>query len=186
MATWSGWQGDLIRAAGLPDVSDVHTFLTDWAAAEKTGCTNNPLVISRATATSTKCKKLTDTRTAQNYPSSAIAADAFSAQLHSGNFGALLDALKSGTPFQVTSPHDVEQDLVDWGAVTYAFELQQNYGPSQPEGSGGGGAQAPKLHGGWKSMRHSFNHSMPRSLHASHRSTQAALRELGRVRKVKL
>lgn len=186
MATWAGWQGDLIAAANLPDTSDVHTFLNDWGDSEKTGCTNNPVVISRVTATSTKCKQLTTTRTAQNYPSSAVGAAAFAAQLGSGNFPALAAALRSGHPYQVPSQHDVIGDLITWGAVTFAYELQQNYGPPQGGGGGGGGPNAPRAHKGWRSMRQSFNHKMPASLHASQRSGRAALRTLQRARKVRL
>jgi len=185
VATWQGWQTDLLKAAGLPTSADNRTFLTDWGAAEKTNCTNNPVVISFKARGSTNCKPLTNTRTAQNYQNHGQAGSAFSNQLHSGNFPHLLGALRDGTPFSVPSPHDVIADLIVWGAVNYAFQLEQNYGPGQPPPpSGGGGVHDSHALNGWNDLRHVVNHDMRPALLYSQRTTAAALRRLGHARKV--
>jgi hypothetical protein len=59
-------------------------------------------------------------------------------------------------------------------------------GTTQPRPPGPGAVKAPRAHKGWQAMRVSFNHKMPDGLHASQRSTDAALRMLQRVRKVRL
>jgi len=43
---------------------------------------------------------------------------------------------------------------------------------------------APRAHKGWHDVRRSVNHNWPRALAASERQTRAALRSLGRGRKV--
>lgn len=51
--------------------------------------------------------------------------------------------------------------------------------------SGGDGGGAAHAHGGWKDVRHSVNHTMPRSLNRAHSHLEAALRSLSHSRKVR-
>ena len=55
-----------------------------------------------------------------------------------------------------------------------------------PPGSGGGAgtATAPQAHTGWNDLRRTFNHDLPAALRTIRRNQDAALRELGRKRRV--
>lgn len=183
MGAWSGWQDDLRKAAGLPDTPDNSTFLADWHASADSNCGNNPVDISYKSRGSSNCKRLTSARTAQKYPSHSAAAQAFGSELHSGTFPHLLAALHSGNPYDVPSPHDVIADLIKWGSETFAFELQQNYGP--PHGGGGGGVNAPHLHKGWNDFRHTVNKRLPATVHSIAKYNRAALQNLSHARRVR-
>lgn len=186
MATWAGWQAQLLKAASVPDSPGNEAFLGDWHDSANSNCKNNPVDISRAATGATNCHKLTATRTAKNYASHAQAATAFNRELRSGNFPHLLAALKSGDPYNASDPHNVIADLIVWGSVAFAFMLQQNYGPpSGGGGGGGGGSKSVRAHSGWADLRHSINHNMPRALNKSNRNVRAALRSLSHGRKVR-
>lgn len=61
-------------------------------------------------------------------------------------------------------------------------EVFADAGPVPKPPAGAGAAHA---HHGWTDIRHSINHTMPAALRASQKSTRAALRSLGRGRKVR-
>jgi hypothetical protein len=186
VATWSGWQDQLLKAAGLPTSSDNETFLSDWNKSADSNCQNNPVDISHATSGSTNCKKLTTTRTAQNYAGHAGAASAFRAEIQSGNYPHLRAALASGKPYNVSDSHDVIGDLIVWGSEKFAFELTNNYGQPQPQPPTGGQIRAPHALGGWGDMQRSVNRNLPATLKQSNRYTVRALQSLARARKVRL
>lgn len=52
-----------------------------------------------------------------------------------------------------------------------------------PPPTGGG---TPHTHKGWSDLQHSVNHNLPRSLSRAESHTRAALRSLGRGRKVRI
>jgi hypothetical protein len=185
VATWTGWQNDLLTAANLPTTAANRGFLSDWGSNEQTNCGNNPVVISRTETGSTDCKRLTATRTAQNYTSHAQASRAFAAQLSSGNFPHLRSALASGHPYSVSYSNDVIGDLVVWGAEAFAYKLTNDYSPPASGTGGGVGATAPHSTKAWKSLQQAVNHTMPVTLHKVSRYQAATSTELRRRRRVR-
>lgn len=59
-------------------------------------------------------------------------------------------------------------------------------GASPPQPPGGDGVKAPRAHQGWHDLRHSLNTKWPHALRDSERLTRAALRSIGRARRVRL
>jgi len=186
VATWSGWQAQLLNAAGLPTAEGTQEFLFDWSQHADSNCRNNPVDISHARSGATNCHKLTATRTAKNYTSHGSAASAFSAEIHSGNFPALLRALNSAVPYQQPDPSAVVSDLRQWGSAEFAsyYAAHSNTGTGGGQGSGGGAAQ-PHVHKGWADLRRSINHNMPKQLARAQYLTRHALRATSHGGKVK-
>jgi len=186
MATWPGWQVDLMQAANLPNQSGNRNFLNDWHAAETSSCRNNPVDISRGVANSTTCHKLTAIRTARNYRTPGNASAAFARQLRSGNYPHLLAALESGAPYSVGNPKPVIDDLALWGSLAFVFELQQDYPPHPSEGGGsGGGPYAPRATKGWDDFRGEVNHGLPTMLRRVGALNRATSRTLTRRRRMR-
>lgn len=73
---------------------------------------------------------------------------------------------KRTNPAQVQGGHEVFKD-------------------SGPVPTGPPAGNAAHAHHGWNDLRHSVNHNMPAALRAAQHSTRAALRSLGRGRKVR-
>lgn len=180
MGEWTGWQADLLGRAGLPTAEATQEFLYDWHSHTASDCGNNPIDISRGASGATNCKKLTDTRTAKNYTSHAQAATAFSQQIHSGQFPALLRALNSAIPYQQPSVAAVVADLRKWGSPGFAtyYRNHANAGSGGGQG-GGGGSGEPHVHKGWHDIRRSVNTHMPRALAQAEHLTRQALRAAG-------
>lgn len=159
----------------------------DWNTAAASNCNNNPVDISHVTSTSGNCTKLTQTRTAQNYPTHEAAASAFNAEIHSGNFPHLLSALGSSDPYSYSDPAGVEADLTTWGSAAMAAYYKKNAtGGSSGGGSSGTSLHAPKALNGWSAIRRTFNVDMVDALKTSERTRIRALQSLARARKVKL
>lgn len=187
MAAWNGFPQELLKAAHLGTATYQVQFMFDWNTAAASNCTNNPVDISHQTSTSGNCTKLTQTRTAQNYSTHGAAAAAFSSELHSGDFPHLLSALGSSDPYAYSDPASVEADLVKWGSAAMAAYYTKNAtGGSSGGGGSGAGGRAPRAHQGWAALQHSLNDNWKPALNASERNIHAALRSLGRGRKVKL
>jgi hypothetical protein len=187
VATWAGWQLELLRAASLPTAEITGEFLFTWSEHAASSCRNNPIDISRAAAGATNCRKLTSSRTAKNYGSHAAAAHAFSVQIHSGAFPALLRALRSAIPYQQPDPAAVAADLRKWGSpamATYYLNHSQT-GSGGGSGGGGGAGGQPHVHKGWHALRRSVNHRMPKAIAKAEHLNRLALRATshgGRVR----
>lgn len=179
MGFFPNWAGVLLDSAGFGHDTDNMAFMNDWHTHASSDCLNNPVDISRAAGGSDGCKVLTTTRTAQKYDRPEDAATAFDGQINSGNFSHLHAVLASGAPPTLSNYADVSADLRKWGSQKYAGYIVQKYGPP-PDG-----IAAPRLHSGWGSLRVSFNREMPGALKQSKKNTDAALRALGKVRKVR-
>lgn len=183
MSVWSGWQADLLKAAGFPNTSANRAFLTAWHQHATSNCNLNPVDISKQTGTWTACKHLDQGRTANNYGNQKSAEDAFHDQvfgeeflfLNSGFFNSSLDASNATT--------SVIDEIKLWGSSKFATYLQGQAGGT---GGGGGGVHAPGIHRGWTDLRKSVNHTVPDSVRYSDKLVRAALRDLQRARKVKL
>lgn len=186
MPTWNGWQSQFLHAAGILETPPNLRFLNNWASHATSNCKNNPIDLTHRTTGSTNCAKATGVFPQyQTYSSHARAASAFAWEVKYDPFQALFNALDSGNPFQVANPSDVGSVLVSWGSVKffnwYMAQIQSGGGG----GGGTGGGDGPGAHKGWVNLRRSVNHKMPKSLHASERNIQAALRSLGHAHKVK-
>lgn len=183
MGVWSGWQAQLCGVATVPNNADNRGFLTDWHNRAATNCRNNPVDIHLRISGSRDCRKLFNPNTySQNYANPDQAAGQFRAQLHSGNYPDLLDALQSGDPYGVADAKAVKvsNDLVRWGSGEFAHF----YG-TQTFGASGGDLNAPGLHKGWHDLRRTTNKHAPDSLHKANKSIHRALRELSKARRVR-
>lgn len=185
MATWQGWQAQLLTAASLPTAEATQEFLFDWSQHAASDCQNNPVDISHVLGTRRDCHKLTATRTAQNYTTHGNAATAFKDEIHSRNFPHLLAALKVADPYQEPNPSSVAADLRVWGSPAFATYYLSHSNVGTGAGGDGGSGAIPHAHKGWEDLRKSVNHKLPGSLKQSDRNVAAALRSLGRGRKVK-
>ena len=160
-------------------------WLDDWSTNSISNCRNNPIDLSHKQGSSTNCKKLTATRTAQNYGSHAQAAAAFNSQIHSGAFPHLLSAMRSGnypTPAQLGN---VESDLVSWGSQNFVVWLENTFGISPGGGGIGGGSVAPHATKGWADLQRSINQDGPtalRRIRGYSRATSTVLARKSRVR----
>lgn len=186
MAWWLGFERAFLEAIGATATSRQIEFLTDWNVKASSDCSNNPLDISRANAGSMNCRKLTSSRTAQNYTTHTQAQSAFRLQVESGNFPHLLAALRSDNPYTYKDTAGVEDDLRKWGSGKFAdyYVTQVSTGPPAPPPQPPPNLKAPQALRGWKDLQRSINHKMPAALKDSERYRHEALRKLVRARKV--
>lgn len=184
MATWPGWVAQFLSAASLPNTSATRQWMDDWSTNSISDCRNNPVDVSRPVGGSGNCKKLTASRTAQNYSSHSQAAQAFSRQIHSGAFPYLLRALQSGDPFTLSGIPNVEGDIQKWGSLNFLAFLENTFGVT-PGGTGLGGGVGSHATKGWDDFRRQVNAGLPQALRTIDRSNRAALSSLGRRRRVK-
>lgn len=185
MSTWSGWEDQFLKVAGLPTTAANRRFLDEWAAHAETNCTNNPIDLTHKLSGSTNCGSLPAlTLKTQHYTSHAQAAQAFLAEIDGTNLRQLRAALESGDPFTVNNTGVVSEQIDFWGSTTFA-KFYFNETGSAP-GRGGSSSQFEDSHAlaGWADIRHSVNHNMPAALRSSQKMTAAALRRVGRARKV--
>jgi len=186
VATWSGWQAQFLRRAGIIVTPPNQNLLTEWSKHTTTNCRNNPIDLSHKLSGSTNCGKLPGIfPQAQRYTNHDQAANAFKAEIHADFAQQLLRALNTGSPFQVAYFNDVASVFVSWGSPDFLDVYLADAG-GKGGGSGGGGGKASRAHGGWKDLQRSINHRMPAALQSSKRSTAAALRSLSHARKVRL
>ena len=184
MATWTGWQADLLGRAGFATTDGNLHFMSAWGSHSKTDCSSNPVMISWPLGRSKNCEPLgIRSLQIQAYTSQAQGASAFDQQLRQDNYSHLISALQGGDPYNL--PNDaakqVYNDLIRWGtpeaANAYAVATYASQVP---------GLKTPKAHEGWKALQVSINQHMPQELDASRRTTDAALRTLQKARKVRL
>jgi hypothetical protein len=186
VATWSGWQAQFLRRAGIIVTPPNMNLLTLWSQNAHRSCRNNPIDLTHPLGGSSNCGASTGIFPhEQNYTSHAQAATAFSDEIHMPFAKALLDALNSGNPFDVAHPSPVGSVFVSWGSPAM-LNAYLNHGSGSGGGSGGGGGtKASHTHTGWHDLRRSVNHNMPKSIRHSVKLTNAALRALGHGRKVR-
>jgi hypothetical protein len=187
VATWSGWENQLLSKAGLPTTAANRQFLDIWAQQADTNCQNNPIDISHVNTGSFNCKRLTPTRQAQGYATHATAALAFQSEISSGNFPTLFSQLNSGHPFSDATETTVQvgaNELAAWGSIGFSKNFPFVYPPHAQPGGGGGSLNIPHAHKGWADLRHSVNVKLPAKLRDSQKLGQSALHQLAKTRKV--
>ena len=181
MSTWIGWRNELLKAAGVPLTTAARDFIYQWNKHAQSDCHNNPLDISHTVRGATACQRLTPTRTAQNYTSHKQAADAFAAELHSGNFRHLAAAITATDPYKVADTIGVIRDIERWGSVKFA----QYYGTKAPPPPGPGpgpppkGGTLPKGHHGYHDLQVALARTLPTNLRRSKIIRQRVLRKMG-------
>lgn len=187
MATWTGWQSQLLDAANLPDTTGNRVFLSDWAEHANANCGNNPVDLSRRESGSTNCHKLTGSRTAQRYGSHATAARAFNQQIHGGAFPNLLAAFRSGNPETTTEVPKILGELGRWGSTKFADWLRTQLGLSGgSSGSGGPSSVAStSVYKSWGDLQTSVNRRMPTAVQRVSVSQRRLLQTLIHKRRVR-
>lgn len=187
MSTWSGWVGDFLAAGRIINTPPNRNFLTAWANhANSPNCRRNPIDLHSKVGASTNCAHPAGfTWWTQSYASHADSARAFANQVNSLQFGAILDTLGTGNPFQDPGHKQVADALRTWGSTNFADWYLAQF-TSGGGGGGGGGGGNTSIHKGWDDLRKSVNHKLPAALHDSQKGSAAALRQLQRARKVKL
>lgn len=186
MPTWSGWQNQFLNRAGIIVTPPNRQLLTSWAANAHTNCANNPIDLSHKLTGSSDCAALPGIfPQAQRYTSHAQAATAFRDEIHAAFARNLLRAMNTGNPYQVSYANDVASVFVSWGTDKMLNVYLAGEPGTGGGGGGGGGAKGVSAHKGWTHLRRAMNHSLPKSLSASQRNVQAALRSLGHAHKVK-
>src|SRR5690242_11730495 len=154
MATWSGWQLEFLTAARIRNTPPNQQFLTDWAAhANSPSCRRNPIDLHAKVGGSGNCVKPAGfSWWTQHYATHADAAEAFSRQVNALEFGAILDTLGSGNPFDDPGYKQVATALDKWGSTNFAaWYLAQ----TQPTTGGDSGA-ATGIHKGWHDLQRSL------------------------------
>lgn len=186
MATWGGWIIQLLGAAGIINTPPNQTFMEQWAAHDGPACKNAPVTLSTKVQGSTRCgATVTPLGRTQNYPTHAAAAHAFALQMALARMKPLRAALNSGNPFQIGDRSGAVSALRAWGSPSFAdWYLNANSDGTTGGGSGSSG-KAPHAHSGWQHLRTVVNHRMPKALRQSEQHTAAALRALGKGRKVR-
>lgn len=187
MATWSGWQNEFLLAARIIETPPNRDFLTEWAKhASSPQCRDNPIDLHAKVGGSTNCARPAGfTAWTQRYGSHADAATAFSRQVNSNAFAAILDTLGTGNPWQDPGYENVHKALLAWPSNTFAAYYLSRAKSTQGVGGSDGGTFDAKGLGGWKSLMHSANHNLPSALRKSKANTNAALRAVSKGRKVK-
>lgn len=189
MATWSGWQAELLHAAGAPTSSTNVHFLTEWANHATSNCGNNPIDLSRSERRSSNCHKLTSTRTAQRYISHAQAAIAFNEQLHSGSFNVLAAGFAGSLLDAANAPQSVIDEVKAWGSEAFASFLHAvttGGGTGSGGGSGSGTARyAPNVYRSWADMQTTVNRNLPTTIHRLNYSQRRLLQTLVHRRRVR-
>lgn len=192
MPTWSGWQNQFLNRAGIIETPPNRTFLDEWAKHAPGSCKNNPVDLTTSVSGSTRCgDTVGGFGRSQNYGTHTQAAHAFSIQIHTSWVKPLRDAMNSGNPFQIGDRSQVVAVLNRWASPSFAdwYATANNDGTgggSGGGGGGGGGADSASAHKGWHQLRTTVNHKLPGHVSASHKMTQAALRKLSHIRRVRV
>ncbi len=182
MASWVGWEQDVLAAGGWPVTPSNVRFLSEWHPYELSNCNNNPLNTTLVTSTSTRC----NSAGVQNYPTTAAGARATANTLKGAFYPNIQAALSQGDPYLYAGSIAVSEEITTWGTPNYAAHyLQQVTGTTGPPlggsiptgGSGTGSAQSSvQVEQAWTRLMHYLAVTAPR-----HLSTVAASRS--RIRK---
>lgn len=186
MATWPGWETQLLAAAGLPTSAANRQFLDDWAAhANRPNCARNPVDISHKAAGSSNCGSLPSGRTAQRFASHASAAGAFAAQLTATAYSHLHRVLAASNPYDSSMAAGVALDLQKWGSTKFQQAYIAETGIGSGVGGTGGASSAPHATKAWGDLQTQVNRTLPSSLRrvgGLQAATSTALRRHRRVR----
>lgn len=183
MSVWSGWQSDLLNAAGFPNSAANQQFLTAWHQHATSNCTRNPVDISKQVSGYSVCHHLDAGRTANNYPSQTAAAQAFKGQVFGSEYLSLNAGFFNSSLDVTNASADLVAEIRTWGSADFATYLTNQ---TSAASGGGSGAKSPGIHKGWSELRKSVTGNLVGSVSESGRMTRAALRSLERARKVKL
>lgn len=185
MSVWAGWQADLLSHSSVPNTADNRRFLTDWHAHAETNCHNNPIDLSARTAGASNCKQLPGLNVrAQNYSTTGNAVHAFAVQIESGTFSDLKAAMLTGNPYTADNTGLASEDLTAWGSQAFAKRYFSETANAPGRGGGPVSVTAPRAHKGWNDIRQTANRHWPAALAYSDRHIRAALRSVGRARRV--
>lgn len=189
MSTWNGWAADFLSAVGAPNTANNRRFLNSWASnAQHPNLTNNPNDLHLKEPGSTNGpagpgtgEHFQNYHTAQKVGAHTWARTAFDGQITSGDYPHLRAALRSGNPYNASNIYDVEGDLNKWGSYDFGavYVADAQAGPPVT-------LKAPQALRGWSDMQRSVNRHMPSALNTSQRARKRALRNLARIRKVRL
>ena len=184
MSTWSGWQNQLLKAAGIIVTPPNRNLLTSWAKHAATSCNNNPIDLSAPLQGSQDCHALKNlTPKAQRYTSHAQAANAFRLEIHDDFAKPLLDALNSGNPFQVDNVQDVANVFLAWGSDAM-HDVYLSLVKGQAGGGSGSKGVGPNTHRAWKDVQRSVNKRLPSAVATSKRLRRQTLRDVNRARRL--
>ena len=184
--TWNGWQASLLNGANIIVTPPNMNFLTDWHRQEGGTCTNNPVVLSTAVGTSTRCgDTVAGFGRTQSYPRRGDAIEAFRIQIDTPAMSELKAALNTGNPFQITDKSPVVHDLKQWGSPTFADWYANASSSGGSGGGGGGGGLAPNTHKAWGDLQKSVNRRLPAATRHASEANRATLRTLAHIHRVK-
>lgn len=181
MAGWTGWEKDLLATIGAPNTAKTRLWLSEWEAAERTPCSDNPLSATVDLTGSTRCKELSGGVYARAYKSHTQGLAATSRQLNEAQFDAIRQALHSGDPFSFTNWQLVVGALGAWGAHVFAGEYAQAMNASA--GTPGPPQSVPQasqsLHAYTRFAR-TLAHTIPASLNRAHKLNAESLARIGK------
>lgn len=110
MATWQGWESDVLTAIGAPITAANVAFLDAWAQAEGGTAAYNPLNTTQTASGSSDY----NSAGVQDFTSPTQGANATATTLENGYYPALLAGLQSGNPLS-GDVASMESELSTWG-----------------------------------------------------------------------
>jgi hypothetical protein len=138
-----GWEHLFLFTGGLPTSDGNINFLGVWSLNTTANANYNPNDLSHHEPGSTNGFKLPNGKHAQNYTDTASAAEAFKAQIDSGDYPDLHKALEGGDPWTYDNPSGVALNLQRWGSPNFQTYYVQNQGV-KAVGAGSGNVPGSK------------------------------------------
>lgn len=123
MATWSGWEQQVLQDIGAPVTQANVDFLDTWQQFEGGGATYNPLNTTQSAEGSSSY----NSAGVQNFTSPEEGAAATASTLENGYYPNLLAALQSGNPMANVSS-SVISEINTWGTKGFANFLSGSGG----------------------------------------------------------
>jgi hypothetical protein len=125
VATFPGWEQQVLQGIGAPSTSQNVGFLDLWQHYEGGTAANNPLNTTQPAAGATSYNSVG----VKNYPSPAAGAAATSQTLLNGRYTAVVAALRSGDAFAVAYKNkSVGAQIGTWGTKAFGSLLQSGGG----------------------------------------------------------
>jgi hypothetical protein len=151
------WQHQFLHTAGLPAGTRNVIFLTDWdRSVPGNACDYNVLQLSHREPGATRCRRLPNGDYQRSYTDTQSAADAFAAQINSGNYPDLRKALVSGNPYGYDDTAGVAADLQEWGAHYFREFYVQFEGGKGPFAGPAGGPTSRNVGAAWSHLMKTF------------------------------
>lgn len=137
MATWQGWEQQLLNAIGAPVTSENVSFLDKWANAEGGSAAYNPMNTTQPEPGATNYNSVG----VKEFGNAAQGIDATAKTLTNGYYPDILAGLKSGDPFaHITDSFKKELDI--WGTGSGFLGATGSPAPS-PSSSASDSAGSP-------------------------------------------